>query len=80
MTLIVNSIFKDERFLYPEFVPERLPFRDKELSDLMFCFKPASLGRKPTNIFIYGKPGTGKTVTLKFVLNELEEYSDRVKQ
>jgi cell division control protein 6 len=74
-----NAVFRDERFLYPDFVPERLPFRDKEVSELVFCLKPASLGRKPTNVFVFGKPGTGKTVTLRFVLNELEEFSDRAK-
>ncbi|MFA6064713.1 MAG: AAA family ATPase [archaeon] len=73
------SLFKDERFLYQDFVPQRLPFRDKELSELVFCLKPATSGKKPTNIFVYGKPGTGKTVSLKFVLNEMEEFSDRVK-
>ena len=73
------SLFKDERFLYPDFVPERLPFRDKEVGELVFCLKPASQGRKPTNVFVFGKPGTGKTVTLRFVLNELEEFSDRTK-
>jgi len=75
----VNSIFKDERFLYPEFVPECLPFRDEQISELVFCLKPATLGKKPTNVFVFGKPGTGKTVTLKFVLNELVEFSDRAK-
>lgn len=74
-----HALFKDERFLYPEFVPQRLPFRDKEISELVFCLKPATLGRRPTNVFVFGKPGTGKTVTAKFVLNELEEYSDRAK-
>jgi len=72
-------LLKDERFLYPDFVPERLPFRDKEISELVFCLKPASEGKKPTNVFVFGKPGTGKTVTAKFVLGELEEFSDRVK-
>jgi len=73
------SLFKDERFLYPDFVPERLPFRDEEIGELVFCLKPASQGRKPTNVFVFGKPGTGKTVSLRFVLNELEEFSDRTK-
>lgn len=74
-----NSVFRDERFLYPDFVPEALPFRDKEVSELVFSLKPATLGRKPSNVFVFGKPGSGKTVTLKFVLNELEEFSDRAK-
>jgi len=76
----VNSgIVKDERFLYPDYVPERLPFRDNEISELVFSLKPASQGKKPTNMFVFGRPGTGKTVTLKHVLNELTEYSDRTK-
>ncbi len=75
----VNSVFKDERFLYPEFVPESLPFREEQVSELVFCLKPATIGKKPTNAFVFGKPGTGKTVTLKYVLNELSEFSDRAK-
>lgn len=73
------TLFKDERVLYPDYVPDSLPFRDEAISELVFCLKPASIGRKPTNVFVHGKPGTGKTVTLKYVLNELEEFSDRAK-
>jgi archaeal cell division control protein 6 len=74
-----NSLLKDERYLYSDFVPEQLPFRDKEIGEMVFCLKPASQGKKPTNLFLHGVPGTGKTVSSKFVLNELTEYSDRVK-
>lgn len=76
---IENHILKDERFLYPDYVPEKLPFRDEEIEELVFALKPLSNGKKPTHLFIYGPPGTGKTVSLKFVLKELEEFSDRVK-
>jgi cell division control protein 6 len=74
-----KGILKDERYLYPDYVPERLPFRNSEIDSIVFSLKPATIGKKPTNIFVFGKPGTGKTVTLKFVLNELTEYSDRAK-
>jgi archaeal cell division control protein 6 len=74
-----KGILKDERYLYPDYVPEKIPFRDSEIDTLVFSLKPATIGKKPTNMFVFGKPGTGKTVSLKFVLNELTEYSDRAK-
>ena len=33
-----NRVLKNETFLYPEFVPERLPHRDKEIDELVFAF------------------------------------------
>lgn len=74
-----NELLKDERFLYPEFVPERLPFREAEIDSLVFALQPVLKGRKPQNVFVHGRSGTGKTATVKFVLNELHQYSDRAK-
>ncbi|MEW6294814.1 MAG: AAA family ATPase [Candidatus Diapherotrites archaeon] len=76
---LVHELFKDERFLYPESIPERLPHRDREIEEIAFALKPLSQGRKPTNLFLAGKSGTGKTVTAKFVLQQLQEFTDRVK-
>ena len=75
----VHELLKDERFLYPEFVPERLPFRDAEVDGLVFSLEPVLKGKKPQNAFVCGRSGTGKTATVKFVLNELQQYSDRAK-
>ncbi|MDD3159467.1 MAG: AAA family ATPase [Candidatus ainarchaeum sp.] len=74
----INSILKDERFLYPEYIPEKLSFRESEIDEIVFCLKPATVGKKPTNLFVCGVPGTGKTVSSKFILNELTEFSDRI--
>ena len=74
-----NRIFKNEKYLYPEFVPERLPHRDAEINSLVYAFNPIIKGGKPHNVFVFGPPGTGKTVCVKYVLDQLEEYSDRAK-
>ncbi len=74
-----NALLKDERFLYPEFVPERLPFREPEIDSLVYALQPVLKGKKPQNVFVCGRSGTGKTATVKFVLNELQQYSDRAK-
>ncbi|MDO8537377.1 MAG: AAA family ATPase [archaeon] len=72
-------ILRDERFLYPEFVPEKLVHRDREIDELVYAFNPVVKGQKPLNVVLLGAPGTGKTVTSKYVLNQLQEYSDRAK-
>lgn len=74
-----NEIFRDEKFLYPEFVPERLPFRDAQIDEIAHALKPVLRGGRPQNLFVFGPSGTGKTVTVKYVLRELEKFSDRAK-
>ncbi len=75
----VKELFKNESYLYPEHVPERLPHRESEIDALAFAFTPVTKGKKPQNVFLYGNSGTGKTATAKYVLKELEEFSDRAK-
>lgn len=61
------SIFKDERKLDINFIPDKLPHRNKELSLLSQLFltlltNPNEISRK---ILVTGKTGIGKTVTVK---------------
>jgi len=74
-----NTIFLDERFLYPEFLPEKLIHREKEIESLVYCFEPILKARKPLNVFLAGPTGVGKTVSVKYVLSQLEESFDRAK-
>jgi cell division control protein 6 len=72
-----NRIFKDESALSPEFLPEELPGREREISELVYCLSPAAENRQPEHALLYGPPGTGKTSAAKFVLKQLSEYSQR---
>jgi len=74
-----SRIFKDEQVLNPEYLPELLPHRETQIQVIANNLSPASKGRNPQNMFIFGKPGIGKTASLKFVFRQFEEYSDRVK-
>ena len=55
----------------PTYMPEILPHRGKEINDLASVLVPALRGETPSNVFIYGKTGTGKTAVTKFVGKEL---------
>ena len=55
----------------PTYTPELLPHRENEIKSLASVLVPALREETPSNVFIYGKTGTGKTAVTKFVGNEL---------
>ena len=68
-----GSLFKNKQALSPHFVPETLLYREKEIRELMSATAPALQNQKPSNVFIYGKTGSGKTCVTKHVLQKLRE-------
>ncbi|MFH1306306.1 MAG: AAA family ATPase [Candidatus Micrarchaeota archaeon] len=70
-----GKIFRDERFLLPEFLPEELPGREKEMREIASYLQAAAKGRTPPSMLLTGKPGTGKTTIAKLLLNQLTEVS-----
>ena len=60
----------------PTYMPEILPHREKEVNDLASVLVPALRGETPSNVFIYGKTGTGKTAVTKFVGKKLLKKGD----
>ena len=71
-----QRLFKNRDALSPHYIPEELPFREEEIRALSTKLAPVLSGRKPENIFIYGKTGTGKTAVVKRVLSQLNEYAE----
>ncbi|MEM2059069.1 MAG: orc1/cdc6 family replication initiation protein [Thermoproteota archaeon] len=68
-------IFKDRERLRPDYVPENLPHREREINRLAEILAPAVKGARPSNAFIYGLPGTGKTAVTRYVLRKIDSYS-----
>ncbi len=66
-----DTVFLDRNVLSPHFVPETLPHRDKQIQELMQKLAPSLSGKTISNIFLYGKTGTGKTVSTKHVIDKL---------
>lgn len=59
------AIFKNEKALMPDYVPEKLPFRDEQLKMLQAYF--GSFIKEPGSMYVktimVGRSGSGKTVT-----------------
>ncbi|MFP3950421.1 MAG: Cdc6/Cdc18 family protein [Candidatus Micrarchaeia archaeon] len=72
-----GKIFKNEGAFAPEYIPEEVVKRESEIKELAFALRPISENRRPQSIVVYGAPGTGKTCTVKHVLEQLTEYTSR---
>lgn len=66
-----TQIFKDREVLRNDYIPENLPHREEQIRCFGETITPALKGSRCSNVFIYGKTGTGKTAVVKYVLNKL---------
>ncbi len=66
-----EPIFTNREVLRPSYTPDELPHRDQQIQQLASVLVAAARGETPSNVFIYGKTGTGKTASCKYVGNEL---------
>ena len=74
--LEATPIFSMKDILRPSYTPDRLPHREDKITEIGSVLVSALRGESPSNILVYGKTGTGKTATAKFVSQELEETSE----
>jgi cell division control protein 6 len=66
-----DGLFIDREAMRPTYTPSILPHREKEINEIASTLVPALRGETPSNIFIYGKTGTGKTAVTRYVGDEL---------
>lgn len=72
------KIFTDREVLRPDYVPEHLPHREDQIQQIAKILAPVLDEARGSNIFIYGKTGTGKTAVVKYVLNRLMRRSNEI--
>ncbi len=66
-----KKIFLNKDALAQRYSPENIPHRNEELTQLATILAPALRLEKPSNILIFGKTGTGKTLTVTHILDVL---------
>ena len=68
-----DSLFIDRKAFEHAFEPSNLPHREQEVDALVRNLVDALNGHIPSNMLLYGVPGSGKTVVTRFVLSQLLE-------
>jgi cell division control protein 6 len=68
-----NSIFRDKSMLQSNFKPEQIIHREEQIKQIASILAPVLRGEKPSNLFLYGKTGTGKTLSINYVSDELQK-------
>jgi archaeal cell division control protein 6 len=73
-----QTLIKSEESLDYDYLPKKIPFRENEQNYIATCIKPLFNKRSGRNLLLFGAPGIGKSVAVKFVLNELEEKTEEI--
>jgi len=66
-----RTLFKNKTILQSNYSPNEILYRDKQIEQVASILAPSLIGQKTSNLFIYGKTGTGKTLTVNYVKSEL---------
>src|SRR3989344_9219317 len=72
-----QSLFINKKALQSNYTPNEIPHRDEQIQQIASILAPALRREKPSNIFCYGKTGTGKTVVSQYVSKQLKEMAKK---
>ena len=73
-----NSLFKNKSVLQTRYTPENIPHRDEQIKQVASVLSSLLRGERPSNLFCYGKTGTGKTLSVQHVRNELLKKAEEL--
>jgi len=68
---INNTLFRNKEVLQTNYTPDSIPHRDKQIEQIAGILSPLLRGERCSNLFLYGKTGTGKTLSMQYVQKEL---------
>ena len=73
-----NSLFNNKGVLQVRYTPKSIPHRDEQIKSIASILASTLRGERPSNLFIYGKTGTGKTLSVQYVTDELIKKSEDI--
>ncbi|MGY5143432.1 MAG: Cdc6/Cdc18 family protein [Candidatus Nitrosopumilus sp. bin_32a] len=74
-----KSIIKNRDILHFSYIPDIIHHRKSEQEQVTQSLLPILKQSRPSNLLVYGKPGTGKTLVVKKVLSKIQERVEKSK-
>jgi cell division control protein 6 len=74
--LVKESLFNKKSVLQSSYTPETISHRDEQIQQVANILAPSLRMDKPSNLFIYGKTGTGKTLTIKYTTTYISQIAN----
>lgn len=70
-----NTIFRDKSMLQSNYKPDQILHREEQIKQVASILAPVLRKERPSNLFLYGKTGTGKTLSINYIGEELLKRS-----
>lgn len=72
-----KSIIKNRESLHYSYKPPIILHRESELEQVTQSLLPILKQSRPSNLLVYGKPGTGKTLVVRRVIDKIQERVEK---
>jgi cell division control protein 6 len=69
--LTQESVFNNKKALQSNYMPDEVTHREDQIQNVASILAPSLRLERPSNLFVYGKTGTGKTLTIKHTTQQI---------
>ena len=70
-----EPLFLNKKVLQSNYTPEKISHRDEQMNYIAGVLAPVLRLERPSNLFLYGKTGSGKTVVSRYVTSQILEVA-----
>ena len=72
-----KSLITNREILHFTYIPDIIPHRNSEQEQITQTLIPILKHSRPSNLLVYGKPGTGKTLVVKKILSQIQKRVEK---
>ena len=74
-----EPLFTNKKVLQSNYTPENILHREEQVNYIAGILAPVLRLEKPSNVFLYGKTGSGKTVVSRYVISQIMNIAEEKK-